>query len=71
MLSLLSFPVPDKLTHLSQGSVLTPVQKGLHAGAGAMAQHLRVPGVLAEHPVLIPRTHIVAHNHQEYQFQEI
>lgn len=39
-------------------------------GAGEMALQLRALAVLAEDPDLVPSTHVTAHNHLSFQFQE-
>lgn len=38
-------------------------------GSGEMAQWLKLPAALPEHPSLPPSTHMVAHSHLYFQFQ--
>lgn len=38
--------------------------------SGEIAQRLRVPAALPEHPCLLPSTYMVTHNHLQFQLQE-
>jgi hypothetical protein len=63
---------PGRLKWASRGVLeLKPKMRKKSAGAGEMAQWLRVLVDLSEDPGLIPSSHTTAHNHLQLQFQGI